>query len=111
MDEWSSVYNSISAEDNAHLDDMRRILSLSYHDLPSKLKPCLLYLSLFPEDHKVEKDDLIWRWIGEGFVHPKQDRSLYKVGEDYFNELVNRSLVQPVDVDAHAGYKLVVYMI
>lgn len=100
-DEWSSVYNSISAEHNSHLEDMRWILSLSYHDLPSKLKPCLLYLSLFPEDHKIEKDDLIWRWIGEGFVHAKQDMSLHKVGEDYFNELINRSLVQPVHVDAH----------
>ncbi|KAF8700222.1 hypothetical protein HU200_034602 [Digitaria exilis] len=101
VDEWSSVYNSISAEHNSHLEDMRRILSLSYHDLPSKLKPCLLYLSLFPEDHKIEKDDLIWRWIGEGFVHAKQDMSLYRVGEDYFNELINRSLVQPVHFDAH----------
>ncbi|CAL4991678.1 unnamed protein product [Urochloa decumbens] len=101
MDEWSSVYNSISAEHNSHLEDMWRILSFSYHDLPSMLKPCLLYLSLFPEDHKVEKDDLIWRWIGEGLVHEKHDRSLYKVGEDYFNDLINRSLVQPVDVDDH----------
>lgn len=101
LDEWSSVYNSINAEDNPHLEDIWQILSLSYHDLPSKLKPCFLYLSLFPKDHKIEKDDLIWRWIGEGFVHAEQDRSLYKVGEDYFNELIDRSLVQPVDVDAH----------
>jgi hypothetical protein len=101
-DRWYGLLNSIGhglTEDH-NVDDMRKILLLSYYDLPSYLKPCLLYLNIFPEDHKIMRDKLIWRWISEGFVYSqKQESSLYEVGDSYFNELVNRSMIQPVGID------------
>lgn len=101
-DQWYSVYNSISTglENNHGVKDMRSILSLSYRDMPSQLRPCLLYLSLFPEDHIIGRDELIRRWIAEDFVNGKKDDNLYELGDRYFNELINRSMIQPVDVDA-----------
>ena len=43
------------------------------------------------------KDRLIWMWIAESFVQcGKSNTSLFEVRETYFNELVNRSLIQPV---------------
>jgi hypothetical protein len=101
-DLWYDLLNSIGRglTEDRNVEDMKKILLLSYHDLPSHLKPCLLYLSIFPEDHKIIRGKLIWRWISEGFIHSeREETNLYEIGDSYFNELVNRSMIQPEGID------------
>jgi disease resistance protein RPM1 len=83
-------------EGNPTLEQMRQILELSYRNLPSHLKTCLLYLGMYPEDNIINRDDLLRQWIAEGFVctTPRQDAE--DVAISYFNELINRSMIQPV---------------
>ncbi|PUZ45872.1 hypothetical protein GQ55_8G259000 [Panicum hallii var. hallii] len=98
--EWNDVCGSIGSglARNPSMDGMRKILLLSYHDLPAHLKACLLYLSIFPEDYEIDKVRLIWKWIAEDFVHCEEEsQSLFELGESYFNELLNRSLIQVAD--------------
>ncbi|KAM3207567.1 hypothetical protein ACQJBY_062680 [Aegilops geniculata] len=97
-EEWMHVHSSMGrgVTEGGIVKDMKRILSLSYFDLPWHLKTCLLYLSIFPEDFEIKKDWLIWRWLAEGFIQcDKEETRLFEIGESYFNELMNRSLIQP----------------
>uniref|UniRef100_I1QN91 Uncharacterized protein n=1 Tax=Oryza glaberrima TaxID=4538 RepID=I1QN91_ORYGL len=96
-EEWYKVYNSIGygLGNNHDMKNMRKILSLSYHNLPSHLRTCLLYLSIFPEDYEIERSRLIRMWISERFIHPEKDGdNLFELADSYFNELINRSLIQ-----------------
>ncbi|XP_047091189.1 disease resistance protein RGA5-like [Lolium rigidum] len=98
-EDWMKVCSSIGSglEKNSDVEEMNMILSLSYNDLPHHLRTCLLYMSMFPEDHEIRRDYLVRRWIAEGFIKAFGGRNLEEEGECYFNELINRSLIQPLD--------------
>ncbi|CAM0885585.1 unnamed protein product [Alopecurus aequalis] len=84
---------------NPTLDQMRQILELSFRNLPNHLKTCLLYLGMYPEDHVIERVDLLRQWIAEGFICGIRGLDAEDVANSYFNELINRSMIQPVYTD------------
>ena len=50
------------------------ILKFSYDSLSDDtVKKCFLYCCIFPEDHDIEKNELIELWIGEGFLDKFDD--------------------------------------
>ncbi|XP_021768110.1 disease resistance protein RPM1-like [Chenopodium quinoa] len=86
---------------NPHFSNMKRILSLSYYDLPYYLKLCLMYFGLLPEDYSIRHARLIRLWVAEGFVKEKKGKgkSAEQVATEYLTELINRSLVQVSEID------------
>ncbi|KAF8393979.1 hypothetical protein HHK36_020181 [Tetracentron sinense] len=94
--EWEIVHRSLGSllESDDKLKSMQNILSLSYNDLPYYLKPCLLYLGIFPEDYLIGSSRLINLWIAEGFVREKERMTVEEVAESHLHELIDRSLIQ-----------------
>ncbi|KAL3726176.1 hypothetical protein ACJRO7_031120 [Eucalyptus globulus] len=74
--------------DNHTLHD---IVSLSYHKLPSLVKPCLLSLCLFPKDKEIPTRRLFRQWLAKGLVEAVGFTAIA-----CFEELVGRNLVQVV---------------
>ncbi|KAF8394013.1 hypothetical protein HHK36_020215 [Tetracentron sinense] len=105
--EWEMVHRSLGSllESNDKLKNMQKILSLSYNDLPYHLKPCFLYLSIFPEDYMMKSSKLIKIWIAEGLVIEKERMTHEEVAESYLHELANRSLLQITRVDRFGQLK------
>ncbi|KAM3355009.1 hypothetical protein ACQJBY_025650 [Aegilops geniculata] len=97
-EKWKHVLNSLGSVSgtNLTLEAMRQILNLSYKNLPHHLKTCFLYLGMFPEDSEIYRHKLVRLWVSEGFVSKARGQSPEQTAISYFNELVNRSLIQPV---------------
>ncbi|KAM1240634.1 hypothetical protein ACFX13_046967 [Malus domestica] len=107
IDEWDMVGHSLGAEmeGNDKLKDLKKVLSLSFNDLPYYLKSCFLYLSIFPEDHLIEHMRLVRLWMAEGFIEETQGKTLEDVAEDYLNELLNRSMIQVAETTTDGRVK------
>ncbi|XP_020970819.1 putative disease resistance protein At3g14460 isoform X2 [Arachis ipaensis] len=74
-------------------------LLLSYHHLPTHLKRCFVYCSLYPKDHKLDKDKLMLLWIAEDLLQPPRGQTLEEVGCKCFDDLASRLFFKQVDND------------
>jgi len=92
---WEDVCSSIGATPEG-MDVMKSIVLRSYYDLPSYLKVCFLYLSIFPEEYPINRDRVVRSWIAEGFICAKHGITEEELGESCFNELINRNMIHPV---------------
>ncbi|KAI3463732.1 hypothetical protein Pfo_020395, partial [Paulownia fortunei] len=70
-----------------------KILSLSYSHVPIYLKPCFLYVAVFPEDFEINVSKLIILWVAEGFIKQTKVKILEEVAEEYLEDLIDRILI------------------
>jgi len=105
--DWDKVCKSLFPEPVAtlSLDGVTRILDFCYNDLPGDLKTCALYLSIFPKGSKISMKRLTRRLIAEGFVSEKQGLTEEEVAETYFNQLMRRKLIRPVEHNSNGKVK------
>ncbi|KAI5586887.1 hypothetical protein BDE02_06G242400 [Populus trichocarpa] len=82
-------------------DNIIDTLKLSYDPLPSYMKHCFAYCSLFPKGHRIDVKLLIRLWIAQGFVSSSNSggRCLDIVGLSCFEHLLWRSFFHEVEKD------------
>ena len=83
--------SKISQKEN----DILPTLKLSYDVLPSHLKHCFAYCSLFPPDYEISVQRLIRLWVAQGFIKSSDENEcLEDVAYEYYKELLCRSFFQ-----------------
>ncbi|XP_026657758.2 putative disease resistance protein RGA1 [Phoenix dactylifera] len=70
---WNNVLRSDAWSMSQLQTELPGALFLSYEDLSSDLKQCFLICSLYPEDYRMHRDDLVRYWLAEGFVKSQED--------------------------------------
>lgn len=76
------------------LEPVKSILSLSFDDLPYRLKYCFLYCSISLEYYLIWRKRLIRLWIAEGFVEHDRGVTSKQVADIYLMELACYKVVE-----------------
>ncbi|CAD6256318.1 unnamed protein product [Miscanthus lutarioriparius] len=91
-DKWHRLIGSRWSSD---AEVMKQIFNRSYSDLPHHLRACLLDLSIFPDDFKVDVDRLMRRWMADGYIDiPGVSKRMEEIARRNINELISRNMVQ-----------------
>ncbi|XP_027345111.1 putative disease resistance protein At3g14460 [Abrus precatorius] len=100
--EWKRVLNSKLWAHN----DVLPALRISYLHLPAHLKRCFAYCSIFPKQHRLDREDLILLWMAEGLLQQSSEKELELVGSECFKELLSRSLIQKDEAVAEDKFRM-----
>uniref|UniRef100_J3MUV2 Uncharacterized protein n=1 Tax=Oryza brachyantha TaxID=4533 RepID=J3MUV2_ORYBR len=108
---WRKLNEHISAdlEMNPKLKMIKAILVRSFDGLPYHLKACFLYLSIFPEDHKISRKRLMQRWVAEGYTWEAHGKPAEETSHDIFKELISRSMILPAQQSIRRGGEIIGY--
>ncbi|XP_028951853.1 putative disease resistance RPP13-like protein 1 [Malus domestica] len=91
---WNHILNS-NLWELPQANSILPSLRLSFHYLPPYLKQCFAYCSIFPKDYEFDKHTLVRLWMAVGLISQVEGGArMEEDGENYFNELVSRSLIQ-----------------
>ncbi|KAK4427372.1 putative late blight resistance proteinR1A-10 [Sesamum alatum] len=94
QDYWEHIAENLSSVINLEENERcLRILYMSYRELPVHLKPCFLYMGVFPEDSMTYVTRLRKLWVAEGFLKPISGKTLEEVAQEYLKDLIDRNLV------------------
>ncbi|XP_058729596.1 putative disease resistance RPP13-like protein 1 isoform X2 [Vicia villosa] len=92
LDDWDCVLESNIWESTN--PKVHAALESSYHFLLPPIKRCFAYCSIFPKKYILEKKMVVQLWIAEDLVDSFAGQESWKVGEEYFDVLVSKSLIQ-----------------
>ncbi|XP_028771708.1 probable disease resistance protein At1g61300 [Neltuma alba] len=103
---WESSKNNLTSSPWTTTDlDTKffSILKLSYDQLPDDThRNCFLYCALYPEDYEIQVTDIIYKWIGEGFICKGMTQNIQDIrnnGQSVITKLKLCCLLESVEDD------------
>ena len=108
-DEWLCIKNKelTNVTQEKSNSGILPILKLSYDHLPSHLKYCFAYYSLFPKDCEISKLTLINLWIAQGFIQSSNEElQMEDVANEYCKDLLWRSFFQEASFGNIISFKM-----
>ncbi|KAL5717395.1 hypothetical protein ACHQM5_010401 [Ranunculus cassubicifolius] len=103
--EWRNVLTSDMWEQVEVAKDLLPSLFMSYYDLSSPLRRCLMYCAIFPKDAEIVKAGLVQLWMAHGYLGSDERRDLESMGGEYFDILARRSFFQDFEEDSDGNIR------
>ncbi|CAL1385724.1 unnamed protein product [Linum trigynum] len=95
--DWIQLLRSEMWQMREGREEVLAPLALSFYDLPPAVRECFQFCAIFPQDYKMEKDELIKLWMSQGFLKTTTNQDMEEVGKEYFRTLVMRSFFQDLE--------------
>lgn len=73
---WKEVADSVENYISRDFEQTGRVVALMYKNLPNYLKPCFLYVGVFPWEFDIPVWKLVRMWVAEGLVHQQGNSSV-----------------------------------
>jgi hypothetical protein len=99
FDQWmkvkdNDIWKEHISKDISLPNQVLASLMLSYSYMDASLKPCFTYCAIFPKDHQIVKNDIIYQWISLGFIEPTPLHSVMDLCKKYVMKLQGLSFFQ-----------------
>jgi len=95
LNKWIFVRDSELWNLEQGKDDILPALKLSYDQMPSYLRQCFAYFSLYPKDFTFNSFDISNLWVALGLLHSLNvGENVEDVAREYIDELHSRSFLQ-----------------
>ncbi|RHN47825.1 putative P-loop containing nucleoside triphosphate hydrolase, leucine-rich repeat domain, L [Medicago truncatula] len=108
ISKWEFVRDSEMWNLEQKKDDILPALKLSYDQMPSYLRQCFAYFSLFPKHHLFDSYAMCSLWVALGLVQSVNGiEKLESIARKYIDELHSRSFIQDLyDSGSFCDFKL-----
>ncbi|KAF5200067.1 Disease resistance protein rga2 [Thalictrum thalictroides] len=95
----SGIWDLPQCNENTILPALR----LSYSHLPTYMRYCFAFCSVFPKDCRMGKKEIIHLWMANGLIQSKEKMEMEDIGNEIFDALLWRSFFQNAEKDEDGG--------